>query len=41
VCAVIAGGLIGSWLGARKLDLTLLRRALAIVLLIAGLKMVL
>ena len=41
VCAVIAGGLIGSWLGARKLDLTMLRRALAIVLLIAGLKMVL
>lgn len=40
VCAVIAGGLIGSWLGARKLDLTMLRRALAIVLLIAGLKMV-
>ena len=40
VCAVIAGGLIGSWLGARKLDLTMLRRALAIVLLIAGLKLV-
>jgi uncharacterized membrane protein YfcA len=40
VAAVIVGGLIGSWLGARKLDLTALRRALAVVLAIAGLKMV-
>jgi uncharacterized membrane protein YfcA len=40
VAAVIAGGLIGSWLGARKLDLTALRRALAVVLVVAGLKMV-
>ena len=40
VAAVIVGGLIGSWLGARKLDLTALRRALAVVLVIAGLKMV-
>lgn len=40
VAAVIAGGLIGSWLGARRLDLTTLRRALAAVLVIAGLKMI-
>jgi hypothetical protein len=40
VAAVIAGGLIGSWFGARRLDLTSLRRALAVVLVIAGLKMI-
>jgi uncharacterized membrane protein YfcA len=40
VGAVVVGGLIGSWLGALKLDLTALRRALAAVLVIAGLKMI-
>jgi uncharacterized membrane protein YfcA len=40
VGAVVIGGLIGSWLGALKLDLTALRRALAAVLVIAGLKMI-
>lgn len=38
--AVIAGGLIGSWLGAHKLNLNTLRRALAIVLVVAGAKMI-
>lgn len=40
VLAVIAGGLIGSSFGARRLDNRALRRALAAVLLIAGAKMV-
>jgi uncharacterized membrane protein YfcA len=40
IAAVIVGGLIGSWLGARKLDMTTLRRALAAVLVIAGMKMI-
>lgn len=40
VAAVIVGGLIGSWFGARRLDLTALRRLLAVVLVIAGLKMI-
>jgi uncharacterized membrane protein YfcA len=40
VAAVILGGLIGSWLGALKLNLTTLRRALSAVLVIAGLKMI-
>jgi uncharacterized protein len=40
VGAVIVGGLIGSWLGARKLDFPAMRRALAVVLAIAGLKMI-
>ncbi len=39
--AVIAGGLIGSWLGAYKLNLNAMRRALAVVLVIAGAKMIL
>jgi uncharacterized membrane protein YfcA len=40
VVAVMAGGFIGSWLGARKLNLDAMRRALAVVLLVAGAKMV-
>ncbi len=40
VIAVIVGGLIGSWLGAKKLNLDAMRRALAVVLLIAALKMI-
>lgn len=38
--AVIVGGLIGSWLGARKMKMATMRRTLAAVLAIAGLKMV-
>jgi len=41
VGAVIAGGLIGASLGARRLGNNGLRRALAAVLVIAGIKMVL
>ena len=41
VLAVIAGGLIGASFGARRLDNRSLRRALAVVLLIAGGKMLL
>lgn len=40
VAAVVAGGLIGSWLGARKLRIEAMRRALALVLVVAGLKMI-
>lgn len=39
VVAVMAGGFIGSWFGAKKLNLDSMRRALAVVLLIAGAKM--
>jgi uncharacterized membrane protein YfcA len=35
------GGLIGSWLGSRRLGGTTLRRLLAGVLVIAGLKLML
>mgnify|MGYP001576597243 CR=1 FL=1 len=38
--AVIAGGLIGSWLGAHKLNLNTMRRVLALVLVVAGAKMI-
>jgi uncharacterized membrane protein YfcA len=38
--AVAAGGLIGAELGARRLSTTGLRRALAVVLLVAGLKLI-
>jgi len=37
----IAGGLIGSWLGAQRMGMTTLRRVLAVVLIVAGLKMLL
>jgi uncharacterized protein len=39
--AALAGGMIGSWLGARRLPNPALRALLAVVLLIAGVKMVL
>jgi len=39
-CAVFAGGAAGSYLGSRKLSQTAIRRALAIVLLVAGLKLI-
>jgi uncharacterized protein len=39
--AAIAGGTAGSYLGAKRLDHTLIKRILAIVLLIAGVKLVL
>jgi uncharacterized membrane protein YfcA len=39
--AAIAGGLVGSWLGARRLSGPTLRRVLAVVLVIAGVKMIL
>jgi hypothetical protein len=41
VAAVVAGGLIGATLGARRLGNHGLRRALAAVLVVAGAKMVL
>lgn len=41
IAAVVCGGLIGSWFGARRLQFDTLRRLLAAVLVIAGLKMML
>lgn len=38
--AVVAGGLIGSWLGAARFSILALRRALAVVLVIAAVKLV-
>ena len=38
--AVVAGGLIGSWLGAARFSILALRRTLAIVLVIAAVKLV-
>lgn len=40
IAAVIVGGLLGSWLGARRLPSPALRALLAVVLLAAGLKLV-
>ena len=40
VTAAIAGGIVGSTLGARRLDSLLLRRVLAGVLLFAGIKLI-
>ena len=37
--AVLAGGALGSWLGSRRLPLLAIRRLLAVVLLLAGGKM--
>jgi hypothetical protein len=41
IAAVAAGGLIGSWLGARRFSILQLRRVLALVLVIAAVKLVL
>lgn len=40
VAAVLAGGLIGSWLGAARFSVLNLRRALAFVLVLAAVKLV-
>jgi uncharacterized protein len=40
VGSVVAGGLIGSWLGAARFSILNLRRALALVLVIAAVKLV-
>lgn len=40
VLAVVAGGLVGSWLGAARLSVLSLRRALAVVLMLAAAKLV-
>lgn len=40
IAAVVAGGLIGSWVGASRFSILNLRRALALVLLIAAAKLV-
>jgi len=40
VAAVVAGGLIGSWLGAARFSVVGLRRALAVVLVLAAAKLV-
>ena len=37
--AVLAGGLLGSWLGARRLGTLTLRRTLAVVLGVASAKL--
>jgi uncharacterized membrane protein YfcA len=39
--AVLVGGTLGSWLGSRRLPMLAIRRLLAIVLLLAGAKMLL
>lgn len=39
IAAVVAGGLIGSWLGAARYSILGLRRALAVVLVIAAVKL--
>jgi uncharacterized protein len=40
VAAVVAGGFIGSWLGAARFSIVSLRRALALVLVLAAAKLV-
>jgi uncharacterized membrane protein YfcA len=40
IAAVVAGGLIGSWVGASRFSILNLRRALALVLVIAAAKLV-
>ena len=41
VAAAALGGVIGSWLGSRRFDPTLIKRCLAVVLVIAGTKLIL
>jgi len=40
IAAVVAGGLVGSWLGAQRFSILSLRRALAAVLVVAAAKLV-
>jgi uncharacterized membrane protein YfcA len=40
IAIAIAGGFAGSYLGARRLDVTVVKRLLAVVLVIAGIKLV-
>jgi len=40
IAAVVSGGLVGSWLGAQRLSILNLRRALAFVLVLAAAKLV-
>ncbi len=40
IAAVVAGGLLGSWLGAARFSILQLRRVLAVVLVIAAVKLV-
>jgi len=40
IAAAVAGGLVGSTLGAKKFDSLMLRRVLAVVLLFAGVKLI-
>jgi uncharacterized membrane protein YfcA len=39
LAAVLVGGAVGSWLGSRRLPMPSIRRLLAIVLFLAGAKM--
>jgi uncharacterized membrane protein YfcA len=41
IAAVVAGGLLGSWLGAQRFTILGLRRVLAFVLVLAAAKLVL
>jgi uncharacterized membrane protein YfcA len=41
IVLAIGGGFVGSYLGARRLDVTIVKRLLAVVLVIAGIKLVL
>ena len=40
IAAVAAGGLIGAWLGAARFSVLMLRRALALILVLAAAKLV-
>jgi uncharacterized membrane protein YfcA len=40
IAVAIAGGLIGSYIGARQLNISMLKKVLAVVLFIASLKLV-
>jgi uncharacterized membrane protein YfcA len=41
IVLAVGGGFVGSYLGARRLDVTIVKRLLAVVLVIAGIKLVL
>lgn len=40
IALAVTGGFVGSYLGSRKLDVTVVKRLLAVVLVIAGIKLV-